>query len=131
MRIFVISSFAALLAACGYYGQPPRDPAYAGASDGRQCFYAANVTGFRQGPNNSIIVNTNSRDYYELQPLGGYCADFDFEHRIALRSRSGNFVCSGYDAEIYVPDAIGVRYCPVRSMRKLTEAEVAEMKARD
>ena len=95
-------------------GQPrsaPRPPHHAG----RQCFYAANVTGFRQGPGDIIYVNTNARDYYEFKTLGYCAARLDFENAIALRSRGGGFICSGYDAEIYVPDALGPTYCPVRS----------------
>ena len=47
----------------------------------------------------------------------------------ALRSRSGAFICSGYDAEIYIPDALGSTYCPVRSNRKLSPEEVALLRA--
>jgi hypothetical protein len=135
MRALTVASIvlggAAALAACtanSPFGQPY---SAAGAyGEGRQCFYAGNVSGFRQGPNDTIIVNTNSRDYYELQTLS-YCAQrLDFEHRIALRSRSGSFVCTGYDAEIYVPDALGATYCPVRAVRKLTPGEVAALRAR-
>lgn len=121
---------ALMLAGCSAYGPPPT--AYgpqAAHSRGGQCFYAANVTGFRQGPGDIIYVNTNARDYYELRTLGYCAARLDFEHRIALRARAGGFICSGYDAEIYVPDALGLTYCPVRSNRKLTPAEVATLRA--
>ncbi len=120
-----------LLAGCNAYAQTP------GASVGQtsaarqngQCFFAANVSGFRQGPDDTIIVNTNSRDYYELKTLG-YCASrLDFENRIALRARAGGFICSGYDAEIYIPDAVGSTYCPVRANRKLTPDEVTALRA--
>ena len=70
------------------------------------------------------------RDYYEFKTQR-YCAErLDWEHSIALRSRTGTFVCSGYDAEIYVPDAVGAAYCPVYDMRKLSPAEVTAMRAR-
>lgn len=130
MRWIAIPSLAAataLLAACGNYAQAP-----AGSSApvaGGQCFYAANVTGYRSGPNNTVIVNTNSRDYYEFRTQP-YCADrIDWENRIALRSRSGSFICSGYDAEIYVPEALGAAYCPLFDMRKLTPAEVEALRS--
>lgn len=119
-----------MLAGCNAYGQPGTYGAQgARPYDGRQCFYAANVSGFRQGPGDTIIVNTNSRDYYELKTLGYCAARLDFEHRIALRSRAGGFICSGYDAEIYIPDALGTTYCPVRANRKLTPDEVAGLRA--
>ena len=120
-----------LLAGCSAYAQPndAYGPPMAARTTNNQCFYANNVTGFRQGPGDTIIVNTNARDYYELKTLG-YCASrLDFEHRIALRARAGGFICSGYDAEIYVPDALGSTYCPVRANRKLTPEEVAGLRA--
>lgn len=123
-----LAAAASLLAACSNYAQPPAGSSAAIA--GRQCFYAANVTGYRSGPNNTVIVNTNSRDYYEFRTQP-YCADrIDWENRIALRSRSGSFICSGYDAEIYVPEAMGAAYCPLFDMRKLTPDEVATLRSR-
>ncbi|MEO7815140.1 MAG: DUF6491 family protein [Sphingomicrobium sp.] len=123
---------AAVLAGCNAYG-PPIDTngaqSTAGYRAGGQCFYANNVTGFRQGPGDTIIVNTNARDYYELKTLSYCAARLDFENRIALRARAGGFICSGYDAEIYVPDALGPTYCPVRANRKLTPEEVAGLRA--
>ena len=122
---------AIFLAGCNAYA-PPGGPYPAQSSvgnAGRQCFLAANVTGFRQGPGDIVYVNTNARDYYELRTLGYCAARLDFENRIALRSRSGAFICSGYDAEIYIPDALGSTYCPVRSNRKLSLDEVATLRA--
>ena len=121
-----IAGTAALVAACNTYPPPPPgSPAAASAYAGNQCFYAPNVTGYRRGPGDTVIVNTNSHDYYQFdtQP---YCADrIVWENRIALRSRTGSFICNGYDAEIYVPEAVGAAYCPLYHMHKLTPAEVA------
>ena len=128
MRVLIPALLASALAACNANGPPPPGVANA-AYSGRQCFYAANAMGYRKGPNDTVIVNTNSRDYYEFQTQA-YCANrIDWENRIALRSRTGNFICDGYDAEIYVPDAIGATYCPVYRMRKLTPAEVTALRA--
>ena len=134
MRAILPLAAAAMLAGCTAYAQPAAPiPAQANAganSNGRnQCFYAANVTGFRQGPGDIIYVNTNARDYYELRTLGYCAARLDFENKIALRSRGGGFICSGNDAEIFVPDALGSTYCPVRSNRKLSPTEVATLRA--
>ena len=121
---------SAALAACS--ANAPFGPAGYGASGygDRQCFYAGNVSGFRQGPGDIIYVNTNARDYYELRTLGYCAARLNFEHQIALRSRAGSFICSGYDAEIYIPDTFGTTYCPVRATRKLAPAEVAALRSR-
>ncbi|MES2904121.1 MAG: DUF6491 family protein [Pseudomonadota bacterium] len=131
MRALLPLAAAFTLAGCSAYAQPVDPlPAQATAGGGRnQCFYAANVTGFRQGPGDIIYVNTNARDYYELRTLGYCAARLDFENRIALRSRGGGFICSGNDAEIFVPDALGSTYCPVRSNRKLSPQEVATLRA--
>jgi hypothetical protein len=131
MRILMpscIAATAAMLAACNAYGPPPPGAATA-ASGERDCIYTPNITGFRRGPGDTIIINTNPRDYYEFRTQP-YCAGrLDWEQAIALRSRSGHFVCSGYDAEIYVPDAVGAAYCPVYDMRKLTPAEVTALRS--
>jgi hypothetical protein len=132
MRVLIPASSAAtaaLVAACNSYGAPPARATAASSTGGRQCFYAPNVSGYRRGPGDTVIVNTNSRDYYQFRTQP-YCADrIDWENRIALRSRTGSFICNGYDAEIYVPEAIGAAYCPLYDMRKLTSAEVAQVRA--
>ena len=128
-RAITLALVTATLGACNVAPPFATGPYQGMASGPRQCFYAANVSGFRQGPGDIVYVNTNRRDYYELRTLN-YCASrLDFEHRIALRSRSGGFICSGYDAEIYVPDALGATYCPVRSIRKLAPEEVVALRA--
>ena len=130
MRMVAMIVGGALLASCNSYGPAPAVSPQAAAGDGRTCFWAQNVSGYRMGPNGTVIVNTNNRDYYEMttQP---YCASrLDFENRMALRSRGGNFICSGIDAEIYVPDSLGSTYCPVYSVRKLTTTEVDAVRAR-
>ena len=128
LPITFTAATAALLAACNAYGESPVGTA-AAASSGRQCIYTPNISGFRRGPNDTVIINTNSRDYYEFKTQA-FCADrLDWRHSIALRSHTGTFVCSGYDAEIYVPDTIGAIYCPVYDMRKLSPQEVTTLRS--
>ena len=128
IRAALLPLATVVLVGCNAYGPQPMGPA--GVSQGpRQCFYASNVAGFRQGPAGIVYVNTNARDYYALETLDYCVARLDFEHRIALRSRSGGFICTGMDAEIYVPDALGSTYCPVRSVRKLSPSEVTALRS--
>jgi len=130
MRVARVPCFALMATMAGCNAYPPAAVAPQYAQNGeRQCFYAPNVIGFRQGPDNIVYVNTNARDYYELRTLHYCAARLDFEHRIALRSRAGSFICSGYEAEIYVPDALGSTYCPVHATRKLSPEEVATLRA--
>jgi hypothetical protein len=118
------------LAGCNADREPRTAGAAATAADGgRQCFYAPNVTGYRSGPNDTVIVNTNSRDYYEFRTQPYCAARIDWENRIALRSRTGSFICRGFDAEIYVPEALSAAYCPLTHMRKLSPAEVTALRA--
>jgi hypothetical protein len=120
---------SALIAACNAQNPPPPGTSAAIADSGRQCFYAPNVTGYRSGPNDTVIVNTNSRDYYEFRTQPYCAARIDWENRIALRSRTGSFICRGFDAEIYVPEALSAAYCPLTDMRKLSPAEVTALRA--
>jgi hypothetical protein len=124
-----LAASAALLAACNAYGQPAPG-ATASAYGGRQCLYAGNISGYRKGPGDTVIINTNSRDYYQFRTQPYCAARIDWENRLALRSRTGSFICAGYDAEIYVPDALGSTYCPLYDMRKLSPAEVTALRAR-
>lgn len=118
---------AAALASCANRG--PRDPALAGAaSERRACFYAPHVRGFRQGPGDSIIVNSSSRDYYVLEPYHR-CGNINVRMSIRIRPRGSNYICEGYDADLYVPGPLGPEYCPVRAVRRLTPAEVAALRA--
>ena len=132
MRVLILSTIAAtaiLVAACNRYGAAPAGATAASVQDGRQCFYAPNITGYRRGAGDTVIINTNSRDYYQFRTQP-YCADrIDWQNRIALRSRTGSFICAGYDAEIYVPEALGATYCPLYDMRKLTPAEVTALRS--
>ncbi len=128
MRILIGATcalIAAGVAACANRGA--YDPAMA-ASERRSCFYAPHVRGFRAGPNNSIIVNSNSRDYYVLQPYHR-CGNINVRMNVAIRPRGNNSICEGYDADLYVPGPLGPEYCPVRAVRKLTPAEVTALRA--
>ena len=130
LPLTISATAVALLAACNAYGEPPPANAQAAAaSGGRQCIYADNISGYRRGEGDTIVINTNSRDYYQFRTQP-YCADrINWENRVALRSRTGNFICNGYDAELYVPEAVGAAYCPLYDMRKLSPAEVATLRA--
>lgn len=130
-RPMLLAGLVVLAACTAYAPVGPGAPVQAAAArGGGQCFYAPNVAGYRMGPNGTVIVHTNSRDYWELQTQA-YCASrLDWENRMALRSRGGNWVCAGYDAELYVPDSLGSTYCPVYSVRKLSPAEVQAVRAR-
>ena len=66
-------------------------PAPQSASGGRQCIYTPNISGFRRGPGDTVVINTNSRDYYE------------FRTQALLRE----------------PPGLGAKHCPALTQRLL------------
>src|SRR5436190_13232037 len=75
LPLTISATAVALLAACNAYGEPPPANAQAAAaSGGRQCIYADNISGYRRGEGDTIVINTNSRDYYQFRTQP-YCAD--------------------------------------------------------
>jgi hypothetical protein len=110
-----------LLAACT---QPAPPAASASAAAGRQCFTAQQVSSFDAIDDDTVYVRTSPRRVYQLE-IVGVCPDIDWSQRIALRSRTGSFICGGLDADLLVPRAGGgVDRCPVTNIRRLTDAEV-------
>lgn len=98
-------------------------PAAAPRSDGRDCFNASSVSGFRPVDRETVDFTVGVRRHYRLELLG-YCPDVDWSWRIALRTRSGSsWICRGLDAELIVPSPTGTQRCPVGSVRRLTEEE--------
>jgi hypothetical protein len=103
--------------------------ATAGA-DGRQCLHIPSVNSFTAVDRQTVNVRVGVRDYYQLQLLGT-CRDVDWNLSVALRSRGGgSFACSALGLEVISPSISGPDVCPVTSMRKLSEAEVAALPSR-
>lgn len=117
-----------VVAACTAYGAPGVAPYRSAAADGRACFYAPHVRGFRNGPNDSIIVNSSSRDYFMLQPYHR-CGNMNLSLSVGIRPRGSGYICEGYDADIYYRGVQGLEYCPVRAIRRLTPAEITAVRA--
>ena len=94
----------------------------------RQCFTSRNVNNFAQQDHRTVNIRVGVRDFYQLTTLQD-CRDVGFAQGIALRSQS-QFICSGLDVEIVVPESIGPRVCQVQSIRKLTDEEVKALPKR-
>jgi hypothetical protein len=123
-----LTVLAATASGCTDYGRSDPAMTTAAASERRSCFYAPHARGFQQGPGDSIIVNENSRDYFVLQPYHK-CGNLNVRLGVGIRPRGNNYVCEGYDVDLYVPGPLGPEYCPVRAIRKLTPAEVIELRS--
>jgi hypothetical protein len=130
IAVSAVIAASAAVAACAMQppGYGPRG-AYGphGIHGPRQCFYSGNVRGFREGPGDSIIINTSSRDYYTLQPYGP-CPNINTRLSIGIQSYGGgNFLCTNDYAVLLVPGPLGAERCPVRTIRKLSPAEVTAL----
>lgn len=119
-----VASLATLsLAASGpAAARSPKEPE-AAAKPAKPCFWTNQVNSFASNDDHIVNVRVGVRDVYQLE-MFGRCNDVDWSHRIALVSRGSSYICSGLDAEVISPSPIGPQRCPVRSVRKLTPAEI-------
>jgi hypothetical protein len=90
-----------------------------------QCFWTRNITGFAAPDDHTVYIRVSFRDVYRLDLMIA-CPDVEWNQRIALVSRSGSNICNALDAEIVShATGIGPQRCPVKTMTKLTPAEIA------
>jgi hypothetical protein len=127
----LIASAGVVLALSGLAVQTPA-LAQPKPKTGGACFYGSNADGFSAANDRTVYVRAGIRDVYELK-LFAPCIDVDWAQHIALRSRSGDFICEGnnVDVEVITPSPIGHQRCQVTSVHKLTEADVAAMPKKD
>jgi hypothetical protein len=97
-----------------------------GASPKRDCFWTRQVNSFASNDNRIVNVRVGVKDVYQFEMMGR-CQDVDWNNKIAIRSRGGDYICTGLDAEIISPTSIGPQHCPISKIRKLTPAEVAAL----
>lgn len=97
--------------------------------DRSSCFRPDNINGFTVIDDQTVDVTITGKDVYRLT-LFAPSPDIDWSLRIGIDSRGQPWVCSGYDAEIIVPDATGRRRYPVTNIRKLTPEEIAAEKGK-
>lgn len=121
------------LAAAGALGLPltaaAATPDAAPAKPRSACFWTSQINNFAAPDEKTVYVRVGVRDVFELNMLGR-CPDVDWNQSIAVRSRGSSHICSGLDAEIISPTPIGPQRCPVKSVRKLTPAEIAALPKR-
>ncbi len=132
MRTNLFSAAFACLAAtaaCAPGGGAPPGSASAAAASDRQCFSAGAVRRFRPAGRHAVDVEVNRRRVFRLDLSAG-CFDVDWAHRVALRPRTGSFICSAGDAELIVPGRTGPDRCLVTSVRQLSPAEVEASRRR-
>lgn len=126
---------SAAVAACA---PPPAAPdpgsslaqaqAQAPAPAPRQCFFAGNVNSYREAGPEAVNLRVGASQVWRLE-LFGNCPDIRWSFgRIALQQRGGgSSICGGMQVDVLTNDAGRVRRCPVRTVRRLSEGEVAAL----
>lgn len=114
----------AVLSATTVSAQPP-------AKGDSQCFYRRNINGFRAPDDRTLYIRVGVRDIYRLDLMVD-CTSLTFRQGIGLESTPGDpWICSAIQATVVYRD-VGMRNrCPVSSIHKLTEAEIAALPRRD
>lgn len=111
---------AAGLLAGGAHAAPADKTA---AKPQRQCFWTDRINSFAAPDDKTVNVRVGVKDVYQME-LFAPCPEVDWSQRIAVRSRGSSHICSGLDAEVIAPSSIGPQRCAVRTVRKLSEAEI-------
>jgi hypothetical protein len=128
----VLLASAAALAACApAEGNPARTAA---APEGRQCFFASQVSGFGEAPDgpegrDRVYIHTGPRDVYLFETWGS-CFELDFAYAIGFDPSFSGSVCTGDRVDLVIPRGVGAREaerCPVQMIRKLTPEEEAAL----
>jgi hypothetical protein len=99
------------------------------AKSTQACFWTRNVNNFRAVDDRTVNLRVGLKDVYQLV-LFSSSPDIDWSQHIGIESRGGSWICSGLDATLIVPGAIGPQRYPVTSIRKLTPEEVAALPAK-
>lgn len=128
----ILTAIAAPLALAGCETVARDAPVDTADNQSRSCFFMSQVNGFNDAPDantgsDRIIVNVGVRDKYLFETFGS-CPDLNWTETIGFDQRGPGRICQGLDVDLIVPTSIGPQRCPVRMIRKLSEAEVDAMK---
>lgn len=136
MRLIELAGAAAVgaailgLASCGT-DAPVAGAQAVGVGGPRECFRTASVTGFVPAGRDKVNVTVGAREVFQLILAPGCSADLDWEQKIGIEARGASRICTGLDAELIVNSPSGrPERCPVRTVRRLTAAEIAAPPAR-
>lgn len=126
-RLALVAALALLVTQSPALAQPQSQ-----ATPKHQCFSASQITNYRvRADERALNLRVGAREVYQLEMLGP-CPDLDFSSQIGVRSRGGAMtICSGLDAVIVAPSTRGPRRCEVKSVRRLTDQEVATLPSRE
>lgn len=100
------------------------------AAEGGSCFFARNVTGYREAPDGPdgeerVLVEVGADETYLFETFGP-CPNLDFTRRLGFDQQGVGRICSGIDVDLIVPDrALGPQRCPVRMVSRVEDEEGA------
>ncbi len=100
-----------------------------GKSSGKSCFYSRNISSWAPVDRATVNIRVSVNDVYQLKLLGD-CPNIDWVNNIGLKHLGSDWICSGLDAELLVPQpggGIPALRCPVTSIRKLSKDEAAAL----
>jgi hypothetical protein len=118
---------SAALAACAPPPAPGTGP-QAAARSPRQCFYASSVNNFQEVGDEAVNVRVGANQIWRLDFLGR-CPGIEWSSSgIGLQQRGGGgAICNGFDVDVITTGGTGLPRCPVRSVRRLTDVEIAAL----
>jgi len=100
-----------------------KSPLEPGAKEPRQCFWTRQINSFASSDDRIVNIRVGVKDVYQLE-MFGRCNDVEWNNKIAIVSRGSSYICTGLDADVISPSAIGPQRCPVSKIRKLTPEEI-------
>ncbi len=119
----VLGSAALLTGAAGLaQAETGKAPKASGKTD---CFFNSSVSNYTAKSDEVLYVRAG-RDVYRLD-MFGRCLDMDHGLSLALDSSPTGSICNAQDVRVIVPSSMGVQRCPVKTITKLTPAEVAAL----
>ncbi|MFN3233199.1 MAG: DUF6491 family protein [Alphaproteobacteria bacterium] len=130
MTRLTFSAFAVsiLLAACAQTDTGTTTQAAATATEGKECFWLREVSGFNRAGRNQIFVHTGPNERFLFETLGP-CPNLNFSETLAFEQRGPGQICRGLDVNLIVGGNVGPGRCPVKMIKKMTKEEAAAHKA--
>ena len=101
-------------------------PAAAATGPARQCFFARDLSSWKEVGDRTVNLRVGVSDLYQLDLLAP-CPDLPWAEAIGIETRGGsNQICSGLDVSLIVPASVTrtvPQRCMATSLRKLSKAE--------
>lgn len=94
----------------------------------KSCFYTRNLSSWTAVDRTTVNLRVGVSDYYQLKLMFD-CPNLDWAQHIGLEHRGSDWICSGLDAELIVPQGAGAAAlrCPVVTIRKLSPEEASAL----